>query len=62
MGHPIQGPVKLIVGPIQRHSGPYYVHRVYFLCKSTEFYDMRTECQRIKNYRLFITVLLIYHK
>ena len=34
------------------------VHPVYFLHKSTEFHDMRTECQRI----LINFLLLIPHK
>ena len=45
-------------GPIQRRFGPSCAHQVYFLCKSTEFSVMRTECQRI----LFHFSLNISHK
>ena len=48
--------------PIQIRFGTSWVRRVYFLRKSIEFHDMRTECQRINNSRSFLTVLLIYHK
>ena len=53
---------QLIRGPIQTHFGPSCVHRVYFLCKSTDLHDIRMECQIINISRSFFTVLLIYHK
>ena len=52
---------KLILGPIQRRFGPSCARRLYVMCKSTAFHDMQMECQRIKNYHSFFTVLLIYH-
>ena len=55
MGQPIRG-------PIQRRFGPSCVRQVYFICNSTEFHDMRTECQIMNNYHSFITVILISHK
>ena len=45
-------------GLIQRCFGPSWMYQVYFLHKSTEFHDMRTECQII----LIHFVLIIYHK
>ena len=48
--------------PIQRRFGPSWACWVYFLHKSTEFHDMRTDFQRINNYHSFITVLSISHK
>ena len=62
MGQPIQGPGQTIWGPIQRRFGPSCARRVLFLRKSTDFLDMRTECQIIKTYHSFITVIIIYHK
>ena len=51
MGQPIRG-------PIQRLFGLSCIRRVYFLRKSTEFYDLRAECQKIKNYHSFLSVLV----
>ena len=45
-------------GPIMRRFGLSCIHLVYFLRKSKEFHDMRTECQRIPIHFL----LLITHK
>ena len=53
---------KPILGPIQRRFGPSCARRLYVMCKSTAFHDMQMECQRIKNYHSFFTVLLIYHR
>ena len=62
MGHLIQGPRQQIQGPIQRHFGPSFACRVYFLRKSIEFHDIHTECQIINTYHSFLTVLIISHK
>ena len=62
MGQSIQGPGQKIWGPTQRRFGPSCARRVLFLRKSTDFLDMRTECQIIKTYHSFITVIIIYHK
>ena len=62
MGHLIQGPGQKIQGPIQRHFGPSFACRVYFLRKSIEFHDIHTECQIMKTYHSFLTVLIIYLK
>ena len=55
-------PGQPIQEPIHRRFGTSCVCRVYFLCDSTYFHDMQTECQRIKTYRSFLTVHLIYNK
>ena len=62
MGQPIQGPGPPIQGHIQRYFGLSCIRRVYFLCKYTEFHDMRKDCQRIKTYHSFMNIPIIYHK
>ena len=56
MGNPIQGLGQPIRGPIQRRYGPNFICRVYFLRKSTDFYGIRTECQR----KILIIHFLLY--
>ena len=34
---------------IMKHLGLSNLRQVYFIRKSTEFHDMRTECQKINN-------------
>ena len=62
MGRPIWGPGQPIRRLIQRRFHPSCARRLYFLCKSTDFHDMRTECKIIKTYHSFLTVLKISHK
>ena len=48
--------------PIQRNFGLSCLYQVYYLHKSTKFCEIWTECQIIKNFHSFITVLLISHE
>ena len=62
MGQTIWRPGQPIGGPIQRRFFSSCVRRVHFLRNSTEFNDMRAECQIIKISHSFLTVLIIYHQ
>ena len=48
----------LIIGTIMRRFGPSFVRPVYFIRKSTDFFDMWKDCQTIPIYFL----LIISHK